>query len=496
MAKLSTLHHLYTISNAPSSDAGIALPSTQPLLSTDPAAQEPGIFPGLHNDPLRKRNTTDSQRQHKRDRDPGTTKDNVSYTKASLLDDIDAEIQQLEQLLWPSGPSLVEKRAYVGVAPVRGNALDTQWVAAMLLGTPSQEFSVVFDTGSSDLWVSSSTCQSLTCKNLRRFDASKSSSFSQDGRPWSINYADDSRVSGTLGVDDMKVAGIKIQSQTFGMATVNTGMTGATGVDGILGLGFDSNTEIGNINTPVTNMMVQNQIDEQVVSVWLNKAVNQDEDLPNGGEFIFGGVDPSLFTGPITYVPVTSSKDWQITVDRIFIGRKELTFSASTANAIVDTGSSYILFPEYLAMDFHKSIPNSQYDQRLGWLIPCSMAHSKTVGDLMFVLGGQRFSVPLSDIIILKSAYNGNCLSAIDSWAELPGHSSQLGILLGDLFIKNQYVVYNYSKRRIGFATKVEMVPGGIGLNAKGSAFRMTIPTVETIMRIMLTVFVGHWFWP
>ncbi|KAF9352107.1 hypothetical protein BGX26_010018 [Mortierella sp. AD094] len=389
------------------------------------------------------------------------SKENNNSSAISNLDRIDQELKDLERL---------HKRAFVGVAPVRGNSLDTQWVAAMLIGTPAQEFSVVFDTGSSDLWVPSTSCQSSTCSSLRRYNPGKSSTYNQDGRTWSINYADNSWVSGVIGVDDITVAGIKIKGQAFGMASVDTGSTAATGVDGIMGLGFDSNTQVSNIKTPITSMLSQNQIEQGIVSVWLNKASNQDASLSEGGEFIFGGVDPSLYTGTITYVPVTSDTDWEISVDQLFIGRKELSLSNAASSAIVDTGSSYILFPDYLATAFHRAIPNSQYDNKLGWLIPCALANSRTVGDLTFVLGGQKFSVPLSDIVILKSEYNGYCLSAIDSWQELDGHGSQSGILLGDLFIKNQYVVYDYDKKQIGFATKVNTAPSGIGLSAQNAA--------------------------
>lgn len=41
--------------------------------------------------------------------------------------------------------------------------------------------------------------------------------------------------------------------------------------------------------------------------------------------------------------------------------------------------------------------------------------------------------------------------------------------MLGDLFIKNQYVVYDYQNRQIGFAEKLQLPAGGIGLNAKGA---------------------------
>ncbi|KAF9096332.1 hypothetical protein BGX29_008617 [Mortierella sp. GBA35] len=386
----------------------------------------------------------------------------------SFLDKIDQELEEL--LRTHSQPKPKPKRALVGLAPLRGNSLDTQWVAAMEIGSPFQQFSVVFDTGSSDLWIPSTSCQSLTCMTLRRYNPSQSSTYLQDGRPWSINYADDTQVSGVLAKDRVKVAGITVTDQTFGMASINTGSTAATGVDGILGLGFNSNSEMSNVNTLITNMIHQGQIDQPIVSVWLNKAIDQDASLSNGGQFIFGGVDPSYYTGPITYLPVTSSKDWQIKIDQVFIGRKELSLSSSASSAIVDTGSSYILFPDYLATAFHRAIPNAQYDNKLGWWVPCTLAKSTSVGDLTFVLGGQKFNVPLSDIVILKSAFNGYCLSAIDSWQELAGHGGQSGILLGDLFIKNQYVVYDYEKERIGFAQKVDIAPSGIGLNVKNIA--------------------------
>ncbi|KAI1313038.1 hypothetical protein EDD11_002743 [Mortierella claussenii] len=464
MSKLNALHSIRnnTASSSSSATATAATATAITPSGTDPLSAAPSstLSSSSH---LSKKRQEFSAPDLLLSSTPSDT-DDIHLNAISNLDRIEQELQELQAL------QRLQKRAFVGVAPVRGNSLDTQWVAAMLIGSPKQEFSVVFDTGSSDLWVSSISCQSKTCMTLRRFNPSRSSSFIQDGRTWSINYADNSWVSGVLGIDDVTVAGIPVKGQTFGLASVNTGSTAATGVDGIMGLGFETNSEIGGVKTPVSNMLEQNQIDQAIVSVWLNKASNQDASLSAGGEFIFGGVDPSLYTGSITYVPVTSSKEWQISVEQLFIGRKELSLSNSASSAIVDTGSSYILFPDYLATAFHRAIPNSQYDKQLGWLIPCALANSRSVGDLTFVLGGQKFSVPISDIVILMSEYNGYCLSAVDSWQELPGHGSQSGILLGDLFIKNQYVVYDYDKKQVGFATKVDTAPGGIGLNAKGAA--------------------------
>jgi len=81
--------------------------------------------------------------------------------------------------------------------------------------------------------------------HLLSLSAKHNSTFQQDGQTWSINYADNSWVTGTLGIDDITVAGIPIKGQTFGLASVNSGSTVDAGADGIMGLGFESNSEIG-----------------------------------------------------------------------------------------------------------------------------------------------------------------------------------------------------------------------------------------------------------
>ncbi|MGH0133538.1 UNVERIFIED_CONTAM: hypothetical protein FKN15_035317 [Acipenser sinensis] len=65
--------------------------------------------------------------------------------------------------------------------------------------------------------------------------------------------------------------------------------------------------------TPVfDNMMAQNLVEMPIFSVYLNR----NPDYSSGGELIFGGFDPSHFSGELHWVPVTKQGYWQILVDK------------------------------------------------------------------------------------------------------------------------------------------------------------------------------------
>lgn len=55
-------------------------------------------------------------------------------------------------------------------------------------------------------------------------------------------------------------------------------------------------------------MIKQGTIKEPVFSFWLNRNAQDKE----GGEIVFGGVDPNHFKGKHTYVPVTQKGYWQV----------------------------------------------------------------------------------------------------------------------------------------------------------------------------------------
>lgn len=56
------------------------------------------------------------------------------------------------------------------------------------------------------------------------------------------------------------------------------------------------------------NMVEQDLVKEPVFSFWLNRNVDEEE----GGEIVFGGVDPKHYKGEHIYVPVTQKGYWQV----------------------------------------------------------------------------------------------------------------------------------------------------------------------------------------
>jgi len=53
---------------------------------------------------------------------------------------------------------------------------DASYTGTLYMGTPAQEFEVIMDTGSSDLWLTDSQCTSQTCQGISSFDEGASSS--------------------------------------------------------------------------------------------------------------------------------------------------------------------------------------------------------------------------------------------------------------------------------------------------------------------------------
>uniref|UniRef100_A0A7I4FQH2 Peptidase A1 domain-containing protein n=1 Tax=Physcomitrium patens TaxID=3218 RepID=A0A7I4FQH2_PHYPA len=232
------------------------------------------------------------------------------------------------------------------------NYLDAQYFGEIGIGSPPQPFAVIFDTGSSNLWVPSAKCYlSLACYFHHRYKSGKSSTYKEDGTSFAIQYGTGS-MEGFLSQDDVTLGDLTVKGQVFAEATKEPGLTFVVAkFDGILGLGFKE-ISVNRVTPPWYNMLDQGLVKEPVFSFWLNR--NPDES--SGGELVLGGVDPKHFKGEHVYTPVTRKGYWQFDLGDVTINGRTTGFCANGCTAIADSGTSLLAGPSGIVAEINQAI--------------------------------------------------------------------------------------------------------------------------------------------
>ncbi|KAK8630216.1 hypothetical protein V6N13_079019 [Hibiscus sabdariffa] len=232
------------------------------------------------------------------------------------------------------------------------NYLGAQYFGEIGIGTPPQNFTVIFDTGSSNLWVPSSKCYfSISCYLHSRYKSGRSRTYKANGKKADIQYGTGA-ISGFFSEDHVTVGDLVVKNQEFIEATREPSITFLVAkFDGILGLGFKE-ISVGNAVPVWYNMVNQGLVKEPVFSFWLNR--NPEDDL--GGELVFGGMDPTHYKGDHTYVPVTHKGYWQFDMGDVLIGDQTTGLCAGGCSAIVDSGTSLLTGPTAIIAQVNHAI--------------------------------------------------------------------------------------------------------------------------------------------
>ena len=317
------------------------------------------------------------------------------------------------------------------------NFLNAQYFSTIAIGTPPQEFKVILDTGSSNLWVPSSECGSIACYLHTKYDSSESSTFKKNGSDFAIRYGSGA-VEGYISNDDLQIGDLKIKHQDFGEATSEPGLAFAFGrFDGILGLGYDT-ISVNKIVPPFYNMIAQDLLDEPVFAFYLGDT-NKD-----GDESVatFGGIDKSHYTGKMVKIPLRRKAYWEVDLDAITFGKDSAELD--NTGVILDTGTSLIILPTTLAELLNKEMGakkgfNGQYT------VECDKRDS--LPDMTFTLNGYNFTISAYDYVL---EVQGSCISAFNGM-DFPEPTGPLAIL-GDAFLRKWYSVYDLGNNAVGLA--------------------------------------------
>jgi len=312
-------------------------------------------------------------------------------------------------------------------------------------------FTIVPDTGSSNLWViDANKCTAQACQGYpdsgyakHLFDSTKSSTFTNNGTFFSIEYGSGS-CDGVLAIDVLNIVpgmtGLTVNQQWFGLAADIADVFGYQPIDGIMGLGWPQ-LAVDAVTPPIQNL--QNQLDVPLFSVWLDRKIPIDTTGANGGTITYGAVDTTNCAANPAYVKLSSLTYWQFAMDSFSVGSYS---NAMSTQVISDTGTSWLGGPDADINGWMTAI-NAQYDFIDGlYYVPCTQTG---LPDIILTIGGVQYNLPATEYVIDLELGGGNC--AVTGFAFDFGGFGPAWIL-GDTFIRTYCNFYDVGNQQIGFS--------------------------------------------
>lgn len=321
----------------------------------------------------------------------------------------------------------------------------TQYFGVIQVGSPVQEFRVVFDSASGQLILPSTKCGDAACEKHRRFHAENSTSAKQIGWADDATAAisdDDDRDTKTLSLFGSDVSGEFVRDRIcFGGEGQLCGTAdfvvlteeadepfGQLGFDGVLGLA-PSSPDSPEFN--VLHALLKGKAPGAAVfSFYLAPGMG-------GGELVFGGYRPELLANgePPTWAPVTGNGSWHVLVEDVTVNGKAASLCGKAGClAAVDTGASLLMSPGNMLWALMG---------KLGVDDECSGSPA-TLG---FIVAGKNFELDSADY--LERDADG-CRLLMASLSDIGKGSASL--VLGYPFLRKYYTIFDYAQNRVGFA--------------------------------------------
>lgn len=317
---------------------------------------------------------------------------------------------------------------------------------------------VVFDTGSTNIWVSSVLCQEGPCasSSRNRYNRSNSRTYSPAAKSGLLQIEfGTGRITGPEAVDDFHIGPFSVYNQTFGMIQTEEGRVfEEIPVEGILGLAFPA--------------MAANGIRPFVDGIIQNKAIGRNEfafyfspDDVAGNAIFWGGVDRAFYSGDIEYFPVVEPYYWAVQLKDFKIGQdsllhlllpeeeqtglehlshrsqKQARGEQTTFKAIVDTGTTFFTAQGRLFKEVMNRLTAA----------PCSSLTEQSHPDITYTLvntAGEARDFVLTNKQYMLHGGEGEDVECTPAFMmiQVPAAHGP-GMVLGEVFLRIYFAVFD-----------------------------------------------------
>lgn len=312
-------------------------------------------------------------------------------------------------------------------------------------GAPLVKARVVFDTGSTNLWVISNLCEVDCDPEQRRTYFDPHASFTHEEPPLSGDVDilfGTGEIVGPLARDVIQVGPVRVRSQPFGLIRNMTGSVFRSFTfEGILGLGFKS-LSLEGMDSFIDRIVRQKVLGNNEFSFFLNP----DSSKPSA--ILWGGVDHDLFEGSIRMFNVSKPHYWSLELLDFHVGNESVLDGVSDrpTQLVVDSGTTFFTAPESLMKSIVKHLPHA----------PCRDVADHP--DLTYVLQtpqGDPFNLVVSQETYMIGSDNAECEPAFMALDVNPKWGPAM--ILGEVFMRHFFTTFSRGdgepeNAKIGFA--------------------------------------------
>jgi hypothetical protein len=345
---------------------------------------------------------------------------------------------------------------------------DIMYTGSVSIGTPPQHFTMLFDTGSADLWVISNQASNTEPKAyLNYYQSGQSSTYHANGTKWSIKYGLGT-CAGFLSYDDVTVGGLTANKQLFAEANElsKNFENPREPLDGIVGLGFKSGS------TTKTPTFLDTLHSHGLITHRMF-AFSLESDHEKGSELILGSPAASNYQGQLLWLPVLHNVEtshrpvaWLVDLDGLVLRSHSSDLKLCGEEwgqhqcvALPDSGTSFLALPEPLFSQFtatlQKARPDCFVDQHKNIL--CNDKSVLGMPTLTFTFQDVIFELDGRDYLLSNGQVGVQILA-------LPASATPAQItfvILGDIFLRKVFAVFDADKPAVGLAyAAAALAPG------------------------------------